>query len=150
MKIQEINSILNEHRLPVLRETGKYNAETRASDPAAVFRLLKPMQDFTEEHFVAVALDTKNKVQAVIPCGVGTANTCLCDVRGMFSKLLMFGAVGVIIAHNHPSGIPYPSKEDDTVTKKVAEGCGLLDINFIDHIIIGDRDYYSYTEEERR
>jgi len=56
-------------------------------------------------------------------------------------------AAGVILVHNHPSGNPCPSPEDPTVTGQFIRTCGLVSIQVVDHIIIGDRGYYSFAEE---
>ncbi len=144
--IKEINTVLNENRLPILAETkGKYAAKSRISSPENIADILSPLKSYTEEHFVCIALDTRNKVQAVFPCGQGTINTCQVDVRGLFQKALMFNTSAIVIAHNHPSGDSEPSKEDINVTRKVQAACKALDIGFLDHIIIGE-NYYSFLE----
>lgn len=60
-----------------------------------------------------------------------------------FDKL----ATSIILCHNHPSGKPYPSSCDDRITRKLKSACELLDVQFIDHIIFGDKTYYSYADQ---
>ena len=55
-------------------------------------------------------------------------------------------AVHLILMHNHPSGDPTPSKDDNDLTRKLSESCKLMEIPLLDHIIIGDNQYYSYNE----
>ena len=66
-------------------------------------------------------------------------------------RLIMMGALGcmataIILSHNHPSGNPRPSEDDRQLTKKLTAACKLMDISFIDHIIIGSGCFYSFRD----
>ncbi|MFT3983775.1 MAG: DNA repair protein RadC [Lachnospiraceae bacterium] len=76
----------------------------------------------------------------------GTVNQSLVSTREIFIKALNSGAVYIIMIHNHPSGNPTPSKEDIFITKKIKEAGSIMDIQLIDHIIIGDNCYISLKE----
>lgn len=76
----------------------------------------------------------------------GSISGTVCDVKKLFAGALLCGASRVAIAHNHPSGHTMPSEADKLLTKKVVEGCKMLDIDFIDHIILTDDAYYSFRE----
>lgn len=76
----------------------------------------------------------------------GTADFAVLNPREIFSYAVRHRAGFVIMLHNHPSGIPDPSKDDNEVTKRIADCGRLLDIPLLDHIIIGDNVYYSYRE----
>lgn len=76
----------------------------------------------------------------------GSVNSSFVSPREIFLKALQKEAVYIILLHNHPSGSPIPSKQDHEVTRKIDECGKLLGIGLSDHIIIGDRDYYSYRE----
>jgi DNA repair protein RadC len=60
---------------------------------------------------------------------------------------LLSNATVVALAHNHPSGNISPSKDDDMLTRKIAEACRTMRLHFLDHVIITDGDYYSYREQ---
>ena len=97
----------------------------------------------TDEHFVMLALDTKNKIVGAFTITIGTINSSLVNTRGIFQKALLCNASKIILAHNHPSGNSEPSKEDISVTKNINECGELLGIELLDHIVIGDNEYTS-------
>lgn len=97
----------------------------------------------TDEHFVMLALDTKNKIVGGFVITIGTINSSLVNTRGIFQRALLCNASKIILAHNHPSGNVEPSREDISVTKNISKCGELLGIELLDHIIIGDNDYTS-------
>jgi DNA repair protein RadC len=74
---------------------------------------------------------------------VGTA----VDLRELLRQALLAQATSVILCHNHPSGSLRPSKEDDELTRRAAEACKMMGIKFLDHLIVADNNYFSYTEQ---
>ena len=78
----------------------------------------------------------------------GLTQTCI-DGRIVFRELLMQNATSYILVHNHPSGSLNPSREDDELTKRINEASDIVGIKLIDHIIIGNGNYYSYKEQGR-
>ena len=70
------------------------------------------------------------------------------DVRILFKIGLEKFATAVIVAHNHPSGNLKPSSEDINITKKISEGGKILSINLLDHLIITQKSYYSFSDEK--
>lgn len=69
------------------------------------------------------------------------------DPRLIFSQALMFGASGIVLAHNHPSGEPTPSSRDIAVTRQIHQGCALLGLRLYDHIIIASDQHFSFRAE---
>ncbi|MCI8491129.1 MAG: DNA repair protein RadC [Lachnospiraceae bacterium] len=78
---------------------------------------------------------------------VGTVNASLVSPREIFQRALQYGAVHIILLHNHPSGVPIPSTQDKLVTRRVQQCGELLGVHLSDHIIIGDNQYFSFKEE---
>ena len=78
----------------------------------------------------------------------GTAATVV-DVKLLLKRAVDCLAEGIILVHNHPSGNPVPSGQDDALTRKIKEGAALLDIRVLDHIIIARGNHYSYTDNGR-
>ena len=78
----------------------------------------------------------------------GITNT-LADVRMILQGALLTNATGMILAHNHPSGSTRPSKQDDALTRRIAEAASIMDIRVNDHIILTSEEYYSYNDEGR-
>lgn len=90
----------------------------------------------------------KNKVIKELKVSVGTVNQTVASPREVFLEALKYEAVYLILLHNHPSGDPTPSRQDVSVTKRIKEAGELLGIYLSDHIIIGDRSYVSFKEQQ--
>lgn len=129
--------------------TSRVNAKARSLlSPVAVYEMLKPkIAHLKKEHFVLVSFDTRNKVIGIDTISVGTLNASLVHPRELFSIAIRRHAASVIIAHNHPSGDPDPSDEDIKVTKKLVEAGKLMGIVVLDHIVVSDTAFYSFSEE---
>ncbi|MBP2649618.1 MAG: repair protein RadC [Firmicutes bacterium] len=118
------------------------------SSPQSVADLLMPRLRYeNKEKFVVVLLSTKHHVLATPTISVGTLNASLVHARELFREAINYSAAAVILAHNHPSGDPAPSREDIALTKKMLEAGKLLDISVVDHVIIGDGKYVSLKEQ---
>ena len=97
------------------------------------------------EHFVVIFLNNQNKVISTEVVASGTINSSSVYPRQIAIKVLEKEAANVILAHNHPSGETMPSNSDRAVTKKLQTGLAALDIDMLDHIIIGE-DPYSFAD----
>jgi DNA repair protein RadC len=104
------------------------------------------MSRLDREHFVVLHLDGKNRVIAKETVSIGSLNQSIVHPREVFKVAVHNGSAAIICAHNHPTGDPKPSIEDKTVTKRLAEVGAFLGIPILDHIIIGDGRYYSFSE----
>lgn len=110
---------------------------------------MERMRHEKQERLLVLFFDAKCRLLADVRMSVGSATTAFVSPREIFLAALRYKAVQLVLVHNHPSGTPEPSVEDDAVTKRVAEcGC-LLGISLVDHIILGDHSYYSYHERKR-
>jgi DNA repair protein RadC len=85
-------------------------------------------------------------VQAIPTVYVGSLNTAVIRVGEVFKEAIRWNSPAVIIAHNHPSGDPTPSPEDVQVTRQIVEAGQLLDIEVLDHLVIGQNRYISLRE----
>ena len=83
--------------------------------------------------------------------GVGGIDKTLVDARIVIGEALRLNAVAVALVHNHPSGNMLPSKEDDNLTRTLSDACSLMNIRFVDHVIISSNgiDYFSYHDKGR-
>lgn len=99
------------------------------------------------EHFIAFYLDTRNNVIAVHNVSIGTAEAVTVHPREVFCPAIHCCAAGVIVAHNHPSGDPSPSKEDRLITDRLRAAGELLGVPLLDHMVIGATSFYSFAEE---
>ena len=105
--------------------------------------------DMDRECMAVCATDTRLKPTGIQIVGMGTVNSCMFSVPGIFKAALLTNAANILLFHNHPSGDVTPSREDIECTEKVKKAGELLDVPLLDHIIIGaDGDYYSFRENE--
>ena len=88
------------------------------------------------EVFVVLHLDTRNRVVAHETTSIGSQNASLVHPREVFKAAILKGATSIILAHNHPSGDPAPSKDDIDLTHRLVEAGGLMGIDVLDHVIV--------------
>lgn len=108
--------------------------------------LMLEMGLLEQEHLRVVLLDTKNQIIRVANIYEGSLNTAVVRVGEVFRPAIRANCASVIIVHNHPSGDPTPSPEDVRVTEMMVEAGKLLDIDVLDHVIIGRSKYVSLKE----
>ena len=96
-----------------------------------------------QEHLVVLMLDTRNRVLAQETVYKGNINSCVIRVGEIFRAAIDRRAAAIIVVHNHPSGDPTPSYEDVAVTEQIVQAGRLLNIEVIDHLIIGHQRYVS-------
>jgi len=119
----------------------------KITSPADAANLLMPeMSMLEQEHLRLLLLDTKNAVIASPTIYIGSVNSAVIRVGELFRQAVRENCTSIIVAHNHPSGDPTPSPEDVQVTRRVVEAGRLLDIEVLDHIIIGQGRYVSLKE----
>ncbi|MHB1127735.1 MAG: RadC family protein [Bacillota bacterium] len=111
--------------------------------------VMEEMRFLDREHFRCILLSTKNRVIRVETVSVGSLNSSIVHPREVFKSPVRHSAAAVILAHNHPSGDPTPSREDLEVTKRLVESGKILGIEVLDHIIIGSRGFQSVFQSLR-
>lgn len=99
------------------------------------------------ESFVIVLLNRANKILRAIQISEGGMTGTVADPKKIFKKALETNAAAIILCHNHPSGNLTPSESDNILTKKLKNAGELLDLPVLDHLIVGDNSYYSYSDE---
>jgi len=117
---------------------------TSPADAAGL--LLHEMDGLDQEHLVVISLDTKNRVLSQETLYIGNVNASIIRVSEIFRLAIRQNAPAIIISHNHPSGDPDPSPEDVRVTRQIVEAGKLLDIEVLDHLVIGHQRYVSLKE----
>ncbi len=98
------------------------------------------------EVFRVLFLDGKNRVLFFEDVARGSVSSCVVHPREVFWSAVYHRASAILCVHNHPSGDPEPSGEDETITRRLKEAGELLGIRFLDHVIIGERSYYSFVD----
>ena len=127
--------------------TGKLDSNQKVADALRTWLAAQNIVDQDKEHFWAIGLDIKLKVKYIEVVTMGTLDASLVHPREVFRFAIMNGVSSIIVGHNHPSGDVYPSSEDRTVTKRLAEAGRLLGIPLHDHPIIGEgEEFYSFAQ----
>jgi DNA repair protein RadC len=119
----------------------------RVDSPETAARLLMSELAYAEqEHVKLVLVDTRNRVIATPTIYKGTLNTTSIRIAEIFREALRHNAAAIILAHNHPSGDPTPSPEDVILTQRIVEAGKLLNIDVLDHLILGHNRWISMKD----
>lgn len=119
------------------------------SCPQDVADFLMPRLRYAaKEQFVVVLLNSKNKVIGTEVVSEGSLSSSIVHPREVYGPAILHHAAAIMVAHNHPSGDPKPSTEDKETTRLLSRSGKVLGIPMIDHVIIGDGNYYSFLENE--
>ncbi len=100
----------------------------------------------THERFLAVLLNTKNRIISIRQISEGSLTSAVVHPREVYAPAIVAHAAAILVAHNHPSGDPYPSIGDETLTIALTKAGDTIGIPLLDHLIIGDGRYYSFKE----
>lgn len=144
-KIAQIKaSIEIARRYAILEENDE--KKTGIKYPEDVVKLFKVrLRDLKIEIVKVLYLNIKNRIIAEEDISQGTPTITYPIIRVIISKALQHFAAGIICLHNHPSGEPNPSKEDENFTADLRQSCKLMEIKLIDHIIFGENKFYSFN-----
>ena len=105
--------------------------------PETVYRSCVDMQSFRQEVLRVILLDTRFRRITAVDITKGTVNESLAHPREIFKPAIVHSAYAFVVVHNHPSGDPSPSEADIRLTRRISEGARLLQIHFLDHVIVG-------------
>lgn len=125
----------------------KFDAITVNNPEIAAQIVMSFLDGADREHFIVLFLSTKNKVNGIHVVSVGTLDNSLVHPREVFKAALLSNASSVILAHNHPSGDPTPSREDIDISRRLVEAGKILGIRVLDHIIVGNGCYISLNKK---
>ncbi|HVC01406.1 MAG TPA: DNA repair protein RadC [Steroidobacteraceae bacterium] len=104
------------------------------------------LRDLEHEVFCCLYLDNRHRLIHFEPLFRGTIDGASVHPREIVKQALAWNCAAVIVAHNHPSGIPEPSQADECITRRIKEALGLVDIRLLDHIVVGDGASVSLAE----
>ena len=139
------------YRLELVKESSKvYEVESKISSPSDVRDYIEKIFNLStqaDEVLVLLVLDAKNIVIGAFEVSRGSLNSSIVHPREVFKRALLLNGASIILAHNHPSGDPTPSREDINVTKRLVEGGNILGITVLDHLTIGDNGRYRSFKE---
>lgn len=149
MTIKELDLTYRDTGIPFIKDT--------LTSPEDVVAYMRGAFDSRpeQEQFWAVLLDRRNHPLGRILCTLGTASRCLVHPREIFRAAIVKAASAVVVVHNHPAGDPSPSSDDEQVTRLLSTAAATIDIDLVDHIIIGEPEldpegvgFYSFFHGE--
>jgi DNA repair protein RadC len=139
--------IVRERMVMSVREVDSFLGEA-ASAPENVATLARAaglhMED--QEHLVCLVLDTRNRIKAWHTVSVGLCDQAIAHPRECLRPAILHSGSSIILVHNHPSGDTTPSSHDFKVTTKIRDACQIVDIRFLDHVIVAEDGHYSMKE----
>ena len=142
------------------RESTKINALTelmkrgfKREEPLKIFtpedtyKQVKFLETYEEETVILLCLDTKHNLITKKIIFKGSKNTSTLEPSTIFKEALRFNAANIILSHTHPTGDPYPSKEDIICTQRIKNAGDVININLVDHVIVGNKSFVSFREK---
>lgn len=149
--MKKVKSNLQEIKLSYQTPKASYKADSITNSLGAFKYLTEffPKEEISmQERFVILYLNRNNKPIGAVPMFKGGVSSTIVDSKLIFAVALKSLASGIILSHNHPSGSLKPSDEDKKATQKIKDGCRILDITLIDHLILTpDGNYLSFADE---
>ena len=121
--------------------------EQITSSRSLAFKMMQELGDKKQEHLVALYLNSQNHIIHQQTIFIGSVSRSIAEPREIMHYAVKHMAASLILVHNHPSGVPQPSQNDDRVTKNVRQACDLMGVVMLDHLIVGRNDYFSYREK---
>lgn len=122
------------------------DASPQIRGPQSAFCLFQDMAVLEQEEMRVASLDTKNYVKRVVTLYRGSVNATLARIAEILRVAIQDNAPAFVLAHNHPSGDPTPSPEDVVLTRRLAEAARTMDVEFLDHLIVGKGRFVSLKE----
>jgi len=128
----------------IFREMSE-NTRVRLDEPEGVYCLCHDMAFMDRETVRVISLDTKLNYRGLNTVSIGILDSSLLHPREVYKPAISRTAAAIILVHNHPSGDPSPSKEDEGITSRIRNAGETLGIKMLDHVIIGSGRYYSFA-----
>lgn len=135
-------------KLCVVRENSN-DEKLKVCDPISIANLKlirEELLNSDREKFICLHLDTKHQIISYEVVSVGSLSAAIVHPRELFKGAILSNASSVILCHNHPSGVPEPSREDIELTRRLRDGGVLLGVQVLDHLVFGDNSHISFKE----
>lgn len=143
-KAAQVKAAIELGRRLALESPGERPVVNSPADAAAL--LSYEMAGLEQEHLRVILLDTRNRVLDVVEVYKGSVNSSQVHVGELFKPAIRRGASAIVVAHNHPSGDPTPSPDDVAVTRAIVQAGRLLDVDVLDHLVVGQGRWVSLKE----
>lgn len=147
-----MNTVISKFDVRLVKEKDtKYDLHNEIiknpNNAADLFDKVLEMQCRMQEVFAICTVDIKNQVTGIFEVTTGGLSSSIVHPREVFQRAILQGAAAIILCHNHPSGIPEPSRDDINITKKLINAGNIIGIDVLDHIIIGENRHLSMKEK---
>ncbi len=130
------------------RQMEKAMERPKMDSAEAVYQYMRPkMQDLAEEEAWVLLMNQNFKLLKCMQLSHGGLTETAVDVRVIIKQALLCNATVVCLCHNHPSNHAHPSSNDNAITKRLKEACRLMRLYLLDHVIVTENGYYSYSEQ---
>jgi DNA repair protein RadC len=134
--------------LKLVKENSFLYPDRNVRSPEDAYKLLKQfLVEVDREYFIVVCFDTKNQPTAINVCHIGSLNASIVHPREVLKQAILSNSASVIVAHNHPSNDPTPSREDIEVTRRLVEAGKIIGIDVLDHLIVCADKFISLKEK---
>jgi DNA repair protein RadC len=134
--------------LKIVKENSFLYPERNVKSPEDAYNLIRKfLVEVDREHFIVVCLDTKNQPTAINVCHIGSLNASIVHPREVLKPAILSNSASIIVAHNHPSNDPTPSREDIEVTKRLVEAGKIIGIDVLDHLVVCADKFISLKEK---
>jgi DNA repair protein RadC len=140
---------LQTFRVHFVAEPGEFptGSPCRSSeDVERVARAIYATLDADKEHFVLLVMNNKNRINGFKVISTGSLTASLVHPREVWRAALHLCAAAVVFVHNHPSGDPAPSPEDQDITRRLKETGEMLGIRVLDHVVLGQERFFSFSD----
>lgn len=121
--------------------------EQITSSKSLALKMMQELGDKKQEHLVALYLNSQNHIIHQQTIFIGSVSRSIAEPREIMHYAVKHMAASLILVHNHPSGVPQPSRNDNQVTENVRQACELMGVVMLDHLIVGRDQYFSYREK---
>ena len=129
-----------------IADSGQRNKVGTSTDAYGIAKPIFADMDADQEHMIILALDNSGRITGYKHIHSGGTNDAIVDAKIVFRSALLLGATKIIFAHNHPSGNACPSPEDISLTLRMVECGKLLQIEVLDHLVLGNEHYSSMAD----
>jgi DNA repair protein RadC len=137
------------YRIALVKESGSaYVTSKPITTPRQVYDAVRGLFEVSDrEMFYVLCLDQKAKIIGVNLVSIGALSATVVHPREVFKAAILLNSAAIICAHNHPSGNPTPSAQDNELTTRLVAGGVILGIFLRDHVVCGEDGFFSYADQ---
>lgn len=140
---------LKELKIQYIKTKTKNPVKKQIESPDAVYKIFKDLEKEDKEKVISLHLNAQQKPNCFEVLSIGGIDLALISAKDVFKGVLLTNSTGFILVHNHPSGDPTPSQQDQEIIKKLVKQAEIMEIDFIDFIIVGDNKFWSWKFEKK-